>query len=74
LDHEKTTSSAEREGDRVIPQQIHIFEFAPLRRAAKFDGPVSAWHNAAPVGKGAAAVSTSPRDVTGPNLGDATVA
>jgi hypothetical protein len=27
LDHE-TTSSTEREGDRVIPQQIHIFEFA----------------------------------------------
>jgi len=25
LDHE-TTSSAEREGDRVIPQQIHIFD------------------------------------------------
>jgi hypothetical protein len=27
LDHE-TTSSTEREGERVIPQQIHIFEFA----------------------------------------------
>jgi len=73
LDHE-TTSSTEREGERVIPQQIHIFEFARWRRAAKFDWPVSASHNAAPVGKGAAAVSTSPRDVTGPNRDDATVA
>ena len=58
----------------MIPQQIRILEFAGSRRAAKFDGPVSASHNAAPVGKGAAAVSTSPRDVTGPNRDDATVA
>ena len=50
LDHQ-TISSTEREGDRVIPQQIHIFEVWPLRRAAKFDWSVSASRNGAPVGK-----------------------